>query len=385
MSFLGHVRIRETHGIRRFLYPVSVEIPATILDPADCHDGGPAAVLITPDDRQIPLQVTPGAVNPDQDRRLDFAVSLSPFEELELKLFSARPEFAPLGKEGRGDFTIDASAALDDPLRTVEEERRFRCSQRRFSTEFDRSGTLHEVEYDSEQHLRAPATFSRNGRRALLEGVSAFAAGFPLSARVSAAGQYPDGCRAQTLLETTAYKSWVMLTHSLSQTQPDDELVFNLPTTISSSVITCDFGVGGGIYGSLNVETRPEITWHSRLSRSGPVSWSIASGERTDYIGEAQTTEECLRQRWFHLVGGRKALAVAVTQVPAGCREMKVTLNANGDVTVAFRMGEAAFEAAAFGLCCHFLNNIPAIAAATNPQSILLPPVVSWTASDSGA
>jgi len=43
---------------------------------------------------------------------------------------------------------------------------------------------------------------------------------------------------------------------------------------------------------------------------------------------------------------------------------------------VEFRIGEASIEPAAFGLCCHFLNDIPALAAATSPQSILLPPVV---------
>ena len=41
-----------------------------------------------PDGRQIPLQVTPGATDPDLYRRLDFAVSLSPLEKLELKLFT---------------------------------------------------------------------------------------------------------------------------------------------------------------------------------------------------------------------------------------------------------------------------------------------------------
>ena len=31
MSFLGRIRVCETHGIRRFLYPVSLEIPASLL------------------------------------------------------------------------------------------------------------------------------------------------------------------------------------------------------------------------------------------------------------------------------------------------------------------------------------------------------------------
>ncbi|HIJ75504.1 MAG TPA: hypothetical protein HPP81_02190 [Deltaproteobacteria bacterium] len=376
MSFLGHISVCETHGIRRFLYPVSLEIPASLLHPA--HGPG----LIMADDRPIPLQVTPSATNPGLYCRLDFAVSLSPLEKLELKLLTGgeapsparnfTPEAEGLGQVDRRGTRPDP----DDPLQ-IEEKKRFRSTQRRFSVEFDRCGTLHEVVYDSVPHLRAPAAFNLNGRSAALEGASAFAAGFPLSARVTAVGQYPDGCGALTHLETTAYKSWVTLTHLLSRTQPEDELVFNLPMAVSSSVVTCDFGVGGAIYGSLQPETCPDMVWNSEFLRSGGVRWSITSSGRADYLGETKTAEEYLRQQWFHQVDGRKALAVAITQIPRCCREMKVTLRANGDVAVAFRIGEAAEVPAAFGLCCHFLNNIPAIAAATNPQSILLPPVVS--------
>ncbi len=377
MSVLGLVRVCETHGIRRFLYPVSLEIPASLLLPAD----GPG--LITADGRPIPLQVTPSATNPGLYCRLDFAVSLSPLEKLELKLLTGdkapmlgsgfTPEVEGLGQVDRRG---PRPAGVDDPLQ-IEEKKRFRSTQRRFSVEFDRCGTLHEVVYDSVPHLRAPAVFNLNGRPAALEGAAAFAAGLPLSARVMAVGQYPDGCGAVTHLETTAYKSWVMLTHLLSRTRPEDELVFSLPLAVSSSVVTCDFGVGGGIYGSLQSDTCAEMVWKSEFLRSGAVRWSITSSGRTDYVGDVQTAGEYLRRQWFHLVDGRKALAVAVTQIPACCREMKVTLRADGDVAVAFRIGAGAEASASFGLCCHFLNNIPAISAATNPQSILLPPVVT--------
>lgn len=389
MSFRGQISVCETHGIRRFLYPVSLEIPASLLHAVD------APGLVTADGRPVPLQVTPSTTNPGLYCRLDFAVSLSPLEKLELKLLTSgeapqpgpllkppadavpatsfAPEAEGLGQVG-GSGTLPGAVVIDDPLQTGE-GKRFRSTQRRFSVEFDRCGTLHEAVYDSVPHLRAPVTFSRNGRLAALEGASAFAAGFPLSARVTAVGEYPDGCGAATRLETTAFKSWVMLTHFLSRTRPGDELVFDLPLAVSSSVVTCDFGVGGGIYGSLQPETCPEMVWNSEFLRSGGVRWSITSSGRTDYVGEAQSAEDYVRQQWFHLVDGRKALAVAVTQIPGCCREMKVTLHANGDAAVAFRVGEAAEVSTAFGLCCHFLNNIPAIAAATNPQSILLPPV----------
>jgi hypothetical protein len=373
MNFLGHIRVHETSGIRRFLYPLSVEVSASTFNRSGPPGSGPAAALTAPDGSRIPLQISPGAADPELDKRLDFAVSLSPFEKLELKLFSELPE--SYSKEGRGDFTVREAVALDDPLNTVEEER-FICMQRRFLTEFDKRGILHEAVYDSVTHLRGQTSFVLNGREASLEGISACAAGFPLSARVRAAGQYSDGRPAETVLETTAFKSWISLTHLLLRTEPDDELVFKLPLAVSSSVMTCDFGVGGGIYGSINTDTNPEIIWLSKFSRSGSVNWSISSGKRTDYVGEVSAVEYP-RQRWFHQIEGRKALAVAITRMPACCSEMKVTLNAFGDVAVAFKIGEAGNEPAAFSLCCHFLNNIPAIAAATNPQSILLPPAVS--------
>jgi len=391
MRFLGHVRVCETHGIRRFLYPVSLEIPAalphTTIGTAD-RDCGPSAsevpppVLIMPDVGPIPLQVTPGATNPDLYSRLDFAVSLSPFEQLELKLYAEQPESLSLSKGDELDpieeVSTQKAVCLEDPLK-VTEGKRFVSTQRRFSTVFDRRGTLHQAVYDSVPHLRAPAVFTRNGLQAELEGASAYAAGFPLTARVTAAGQYPDGCEAETHLETTACKSWVMLKHLLSTTQPGDELVFELPLVVYSSVVTCDFGVGGGIYGSLRQKICPTIVWHSEFLDSGGMRWSVASGDRTDYIGEVRTAEEYRQQLWFHQVDGHKALAVAITQIPRCCREMEITLRANGDVAVAFGIGEATGVPAAFGLCCHFLNDIPAISAATNPQSILLPPVVTWS------
>jgi hypothetical protein len=101
MSFLGHISIRETHGIRRFLYPVSLEIPASLLHPDD------GAGLIMADGRPIPLQVTPSETNPGLYCRLDFAVSLSPLEKLELKLL-------------RGGAPLPSAAALSAPSITPE-------------------------------------------------------------------------------------------------------------------------------------------------------------------------------------------------------------------------------------------------------------------------
>ena len=92
-------------------------------------------------------------------------------------------------------------------------------------------------------------------------------------------------------------------------------------------------------------------------------------------MGEVATAEEFRSQRWFHLIDSDKALAVAIAYVPKECQVMTVRLTHAGNISVAFKLDETS-PAAAFSVCYHFLNDVPAIAAATNPQSILLPPAV---------
>lgn len=354
MNLPRRISVTEIHGIRRFFYPLSLKVPSSLLDAA------PGLTLATPAGNPVPVQISPGK----SAARLDFAVSLAPFEKMDLLLST-----------GSSD-----AALISDPLQTIERKgvlQRFRSSQLRFSMEFDSGGTIHEVVYDAQSYLRAPTSFTRNGRPAVYGKTWASAAGFPLCARVSGAGLYPDGCGAKTRLETTACKSWATLAHLLSRPLPGDRLIFHLPLRVSSPVVTCDFGAGGGIYGAIQSPASPEIVWQSEFLPSRGVRWSIRQGERTDYAGQVESSEEYLRKRWFHWIDGRKALAVAVTQLPASCTQMEVRLCAGGDIFVAFQTGESAHAPAAFGLCCHFLNDIPAIAAATNPQSILLPPVVS--------
>ena len=107
------------------------------------------------------------------------------------------------------------------------------------------------------------------------------------------------------------------------------------------------------------------------------MQWSLATAGRTDY--EGKSTRKAFRaQQWFHLIDSDKSLAVAMTDVPPSCQEMGVSLNVTGDIAITFRLGAVtdSAEGAEFGVCYHFLNDIPAIAAATNPQSILLPPAV---------
>lgn len=351
MSVLGHVTVRETRGIRRFLYPLSARIDL----PESCQTD--RLGLVTRDGQPIPVQVSQSDGRSRNSARIDFAVSLAPFESLELELLS------------------DQSRAVFEDALNIAVGKTFRSAQRRFAIAFDNKGMVNEVLYDGIPHLADATVVTRNGEQMAIPGDSDFTSGL-LAARVCARGRYADTCRAEASLEITACKSWAMMRHVLFEPRPLDEVMFRLQLAVASPVLTCDFGVGGGTYGKLLAGSAGEIVWRSDFSRRPAVGWSISTGGRTDYAGEVEASAEFRAQRWFHLIDKDKSLAVAITDVAKSCREMTVTLRSDGAALVKFRLGEPDSGPAVFGLCYHFLNDIPAIAAATNPQSILLPPIV---------
>lgn len=351
MTRIGTITVHEAHGIRRFLYPLKAAYALSEACPVK------GLGLQHEDGRPVPLQVMPALAGESRPVRFDFAVSMDPFQELKLFLCTDAPE-----------------EQIDDPLR-IESQEKHRCAQRHFSIEFDRTGRVHQATYDGRPHLRGPGTIARNKQPATTAGRPYFSAG-PLAALISAPGRYSDGCTCRTELETTACKSWAALTHTLFESQSGDEVSFTLPFAASSPVLTCDFGIGGGLYGKLKTESAPEITWLTDFSAKGGVHWSLATGGRVDYRGDAPNREQYRSQRWFHLIDRDKALAAAITGIPEECRKMTVAIRAAGDVVISFQLGEVAGGPASFGICYHFLNDIPALSAATNPQSILLPPLV---------
>ncbi len=351
MTRVRAITVREAHGIRRFLYPLRALIPL----PKACS--AKDLRLQREDGRPVPSQAILAAEEGPCLVRLDFAVSLDPFEELKLEL-----------------VTGAAEERIDDPL-IIESAERYRCVQKRFSVEFDLMGCVHQAVYDGAPHLRGPSGILRNGQPAALAGQTGFSAG-PLAARISALGRYPDACSCRTVLELSACKSWAALTHVVATPRAGDEVSFSMPFAVGSTAPTCDFGIGGGLYGKLQEGSAPEVTWLTNFDASGQVRWSLATGDRVDYQGHVPERAQYRSQRWFHLVDRDKALAATITEIPADCRSMTVSLRASGDTDISFRLGDVAAGAASFGICYHFLNDIPARSAATNPQSILLPPIV---------
>jgi len=349
MNRLGHITVSEVHGIRRFLYPLSVE---TVIPDTHRHR---RLGLSHPDQSVVPLQVTLGETT-GSACRLDFAVSLAPNETIDLLLCTDLPP-----------------AVIPDPVRIGAEL--FRNEQQRFAIEFDPLGMVTSVVYDGVRHLKHAAKIVRNGEESSWISTAAHGPGLPLVARLCSRSLYADGCRAHTRVEITACKSWVNMLHTLETPRPGDQVTFSLPMDPTATIQTCDFGPGGGIYGKLQRDVFSEIVWATEFS-DGSAGWSLQTDGRVDYRGRSGIVEY-LAQRWCHWIDDDKALAVAIGKVPRECRALKVTLRASGEILVSFRLGDTVADPVTFGLCYHFLNGIPALSAATNPQSILLPPQVS--------
>lgn len=364
---LTRIRVRETAGIRRFLYPLTTTLYMPVEQKqnefktmADLYGNHS---LRTEGGLDVLRQFKFIGLKQWDNARLDFAVSLAPWETQDILIVQEAN-----------------SAAIPDPLKLAsvlkDGDEGLKNSQERFAITIAPDGSIAEVVYDGISHLRGPSQIRVNENPAWFSSATSLSSGdASLAAWLSAKSRYDNGGFAQTQMELTACKSWAMVTHTLEQPKPGDEVVFTLPLAITSPTLTCDFGVGGYVFGKLD-EKATEIVWHTEFGEAPYAKWTVATAGRVDYVGEVATAEEFRSQRWFHLIDSDKALAVAITVLPDDCREMTVRLTRDGDVSVAFELGDTVTGHAEFGVCYHFLNDVPAIAAATNPQSILLPPVV---------
>ncbi len=369
---LARLRVRETHGIRRFLYPIKVELTISLQIAVRQRK---QLSLINAEGQPVPYEKGPvnlkqvmasvGQLATVHPWFFYFPVFLAPFEEAEFRL------------------TLDELVAdLDDPLQLYIPDEgvvlsstpnsAVRSVQRRVTLSLTPNGQVSEVVYDGIPHLRGQTTTSENDNAQTTDETWDFGlhAAWTQQKIVS-----PEVTTVTKRAEITAYKSWVMLTHTIEQPKANDEIVFTLPLAITSPTLTCDFGVGGYVFGKLDSKAT-EIVWRTEFGDAPYAKWTIATAGRVDYVGEVGSAEAFLPQRWFHLIDSDKALAVAITKLPAGCQSLTVRLTVEGDVSIAFTLGDAVTGHAEFGVCYHFLNDVPAIAAATNPQSILLPPTV---------
>jgi len=388
---LARLRVREAHGIRRFLYPLTAYVNLPLGTDTSSLQLAPL------DGVPVPLQVTLWHTG---EYRVDFAVSLAPLQEDTDYL-----------------LTIGTPAAIPDPLRlTYQDGDKLSSLQERFQVVLGPAGEIRNVVYDGVSHLLHlvqqeiredysaaisrpdPEDKPKRDKRGFiilaatpeipLNTPDFHIGGGPLAAWHQTKGVYADGSSVAVTTEISACKSWVMLNYRLEQPRLDEIIYFKLPlggnfkNAITGPTTRTIFDCGiNGIYGQADY-WGVYINWFAPNEPGGKIRREIGkyyeynNGEHTSPVNYTGTTSEAefQQQRWFHLVNERQAVAVAITKMPVGWQSLKVGLRQY--IQLEFRLSEETAGPAEFGVCYHFLNDVPAIAAATNPQSILLPPSV---------
>ena len=233
---LARIRVRETYGIRRFLYPsmTTVELPK--------YSDSDGFRLIRPDGTDVPTEILSEwnyQVKEGYTKfQIGFAISLAPYEEFELRLSRGSTE----------------SQLLDDPLNVQQtQEGGLENRQKRFSVSLAKNGDISQIMYDGVSHLKSSDQICVNGLS--LPGDSQCGLRVsPLSLDYVIGTQYQrsvaDGGDWQDFLtktRLTACKSWVNRYFWLQEPKPGDEIAFTLPLAITSPTLTCDFRRGRGM------------------------------------------------------------------------------------------------------------------------------------------
>jgi len=351
--------------MRRFLYPLSVLIDGDF-DTTSIRVAEENGQLVPSQAQEISGYEQGGALR--VANYVDFAISMAPNETRRLLVVET-----------------DEPPVVPDPITLTEyPDGSLAASQERFSHKIDSAGHISSVIYNGVEHLTGPATITLDDNEALQTLRKDVRIGGGLGSVVRFAGDYPRASGAlpcATIYQFTACKSWINITHHVNPLPEGARVTFTLPTTITGGA-TCDFGVGNGLYGKLAPGSIERIVWHTDLTEP-PAKWWIGScaldsptvridAEGTEPVG----TTGLGAAGWFHLIARDKALAVAFETDPTIASTVVVGLGADGVAKITFTMNGAK-KAATFRVWYHFLDDIPPIAAATNPASILCPPTVT--------
>lgn len=349
------IQVHEPAGIRRFLYPLQVVLPGMSIPTS-----GFLLLRRASDGFAVPCV----AIAVESGVCLDFAVSMAPSESVDFEI-----------------VVSEDPPSIPDPFRISHHNSGITLRQERVTMTL---GTCFptSVVYDGVEHLRDPLQFKLNGASAIYGDPNFHLPTMGLSALNECYATYhlPSGAavKSTTSCRYTCCKTWVAVTHTVESPPPMCELNLSLALAATDQTPTCDFGVGHGTYCKISDTA---VVWNTALVDGQAVSWEVghlseSGSTRIDYRGDEMSPWVWNGGKWFHFIETTKSLAVAVTRIPDGCKRLAAKLSRAGDIDISFKMDEKHHERIEFGVCYHFLNNIPAIAAATNPASILLTPMV---------
>lgn len=363
--------VRETMGIRRTEYPVSV----TIQMPRGALSGVDHVRLMN-NSAELPAQFTARNLWDDgsvQTLDVDFNASLDPEEDKRFEL--------QLGAD------ITAAAKVERGLAVHEQGDTLVVG----NVTFSKSGApfIRSVSYRGEgigTGSNGLTVTDQMGRRLDLSkaqnGNLEVVKPGPLLVVLKYTGSIPLDATTSVPVELTVEmpnsKTWVKTTATVSdRTRKLKDIALERPYAFSGFPVLWDVGTDTGTYGAFRAAT-DQVTLTQLTTTAGSNSWKIESGpfNQRRALETSAGPRVRLATGWGHLQDAKAAVAFAVGRFGKDAGTSTIALSGNGQLTARFQPASPSTQLQ-LTLFEHFVATPVAIGAATNPTAMLTPPSVT--------
>lgn len=363
--------VRETAGIRRTEYPVSVRITLPKGALADA-----AQARITSNGAELPAQFSAGTTADDGSvvaLDVDFNATLDPEEDRRFELqFGPGVSAAPITARGLtvtdqpdsivvGNLTFSKKGS---PLLTSVSYRGEGIgSGANGLTVTDSAGRRHDLSKAPDSSL----TIVKSGP---LLVVLRYTASIPM--------EDGTGIPVELLLEMPNSKSWLKTTATVTDRgRKLRDIAIERPYVFAGFPALWDFGTDSGTYGVFRAAT-DAVTLTQTSTAAGPTGWRIESG--TGNARRPLETSAGARNKnasgWGHVQDAKSAVAFAIARFGRDAGTSTISLAGSGQAT--FRVSPAASSGQhQMVLYEHFVSTPIAVGAATNPTAMVTPLAVT--------
>lgn len=371
------IEVRETAGIRRFSYPVSLKLPdvSVGLGNARLRDGSkPVAAQFRQE----------GGV--DGASWLDFNLSLMPNEARTLTLDHGAGIVAD--SEPRGLELKETPAGFE--IRNGQ--------QLTWSLGRDLHDVLKSVQTGKFEHLRPDgARFGIEGANDVLYGDKATHPRVLRSGPLAVAIRYEfaprtgslAGAKATIDLTFPVSKSWMEVDWRIEDPRQAVrsvrlDLAQNLDSPTDKEPTLVDFGASSLVYMSLTPGTAGKLSARTPAPQATPAvrpTWEVFRGaaERLEpFVVRPSGTASGNAEGWAHVMDRQRCLALAIGEFGRGGDD-SIETTAEGNIRMSRRFVNDESNGANtkhFRFWLHFVGFPPHLTAATSPQSMLSPLVV---------
>ena len=364
-------RVRETVGIRRTEYPVSVSVQ---LPKGALTDVSHARVMNN--SAEVPVQFTARAPWDDgsvQTLDIDFNTSLDPEEDRRYEL-QFGPSVTAAATPARGLTLDDQATAIVVGTLT-----------------FAKSGSplLTSASYRGEgigKGQNGLTITDANGRRhdlskaqgANLDVVKGGPLLVVLRYTASIAIDETTSIPVELVMEMPNSKTWLKTTATVTdRSRKLKDIAIERPYAWSGFPVLWDFGTDSGTYGVFRAAT-DSITLTQTVGVSGPSGWKVESGP----LNQRRAIEVSAGPRskttngWGHVQDAASAVAFGFARFGRDTGSYSIALSAGGQSTFRFAPAAPTTQQQVV-LFEHFVATPVAIGAATNPTAMLTPPAVT--------